>query len=199
MLYGFGRIVFWVFFHAYLKFTVRGVRNIPRSGAFIIASNHRSYLDPPAVGVACPRNLNYLARETLFKNKFFRWGLPRVGCIPLKRHAAHFGALKEALKRLQKGQGLLLFPEGTRRISGEVGRGFEGVGFLARKSGAPVIPAYVKGTDKALPKGVQRVRRAGVEVVFDEPVSYPEDASDAQITQEIMKRIAHLRESEGQD
>jgi 1-acyl-sn-glycerol-3-phosphate acyltransferase len=184
-----------------LSFDIIGRENIPKIGRFIIASNHVSYLDPPFVGVACPRQLNFMAKVDLFRGLFFRWMFWNVNMIPVKRNAVDIASVKEALRRLKGGEGLGLFPEGTRSVDGRVGRAFEGVGFLARKSGAPVVPAYVQGTQKALPKGENKVRRTHVNVFFGPPVDFTKekDLTDAEITKRIMGCIDQLKQAAPQE
>lgn len=185
-----------IFFHCYLFTEVKGQNHIPRKGGFILAGNHVSYLDPVAFGVACPRFLNYMARDTLFLNPFFGWLLRHVGAFSLKRNFADISAIKEALKRLGQGKGLLLFPEGTRSATGEIAGGLEGVGFLARKGNVPVIPAYVMGTDKALPKGAKFIKPTRLKMVFGEALVFPQETafSDKEMTLQIMRRIAALKD-----
>ena len=197
MFYAFGKFLCKVFFHLYLKTKVIGDKNIPPRGSFIVAGNHVSFLDPVAFGIASPRRLNYMARDTLFRNRLFGWVLRHVSVFPLKRNSANIGAIKEALRRLGNGEGLLLFPEGTRSANGCLKDPLEGVGFLARKSGASVIPAYVQGTDKALPKGAKFIKPKAIRVIFGEAVVFPQDKnlSDEDVTAEIMRRIAVLRDS----
>ena len=194
-LYPLGRFVCFVFLKFNLSYKVFGRENIPTKGPFIIASNHVSYLDPPLVGVGCPRQLNFMARETLFHNRIFGWMLRNIGVIPLRRHGPDISSVKEALWRLKRGEGLGLFPEGTRSVDGSLRRAFEGVGFLARKSGAATIPAYVQGTEKALPKGEKKVRRVPVAVFYGKPVTFPEGRtiSDRERTELIMAAITQLR------
>lgn len=160
-----------------------------------MAGNHVSYLDPPAFGVACPRGMHFMARDTLFKKKFFGRLLRSVHAFPLKRNAADVGALKEALRLLKSGTGLLLFPEGTRTVGGELGKPQAGVGFLVRKSGVPVIPAYIEGSNKALPKQEKKIHFfQSVEVRIGEPF-YPDTGklTDEEISAKVMEKIRELR------
>src|SRR5690606_31859800 len=91
-----------------------GSHHIPAEGPFILASNHASFMDPPLVGSACSRPISYLARESLFKNPLGGWVLRRVGCVPVDRDGATGRGLRTILQRLVDGDGIILFPEGTR-------------------------------------------------------------------------------------
>ena len=196
MFYTFWKFFCWLCSLIYLPTTVKGEKNIPRKGGFILACNHVSYLDPVIFGISCPRQLNYMARESLFKNSFFGWLLARVNVFTIKRYSADIGAIKEALRRLKTGGGLLLFPEGTRSSDGRIGEGLEGVGFLVRKSNVPVIPAFIKGTQKAMPKGAKFIKPARITVVFGPAISFSEEncASDKVRTNVIMRQIRLLKD-----
>ncbi len=195
MFYAFWKFFCWLCSALYLPTTVKGEKNIPKKGGFILACNHVSYLDPVIFGISCPRPLNFMARESLFDNRVFGWLLARVNVFPIKRYSADIGAIKEALRRLKIGSGILLFPEGTRSSDGRIGEGLEGVGFLARKSNAPVIPAFIKGTQKAMPKGAKFVKPARLTVVFGPAIRFSEEgcASDKVRTDEIMTQIELLK------
>ena len=194
-MYAFARFIFWVSLKLLFRFNVKGKENVPSAGGFILAGNHVSYLDPIVFGVACPRKLNYMARDTLFRNPFAAWLLRHVNVFPLKRNSADLGAIKEALRRLRSGGGILLFPEGTRSVDGEVQEGLEGVGFLARKSALPVVPMFIRGTQAALPKKARWIKLTKIEVVFGPAMLFPKegDFSDRQITEAIMQHIVSLK------
>jgi len=195
MIYLIGRFLFFCVFKLFFHFRTFGRRNIPTRGGFLLACNHVSYLDPIVFGCACPRFLSFMARDTLFKGRYFGWLLMRVRAFPLRRNAADFGAMKEALRRLRQGEGLLLFPEGTRTVGGKLGRGQAGVGFLARKSGVPVVPAFVRGTDIALSKTDKKLRRASITVWFGEPltISAASGESDEEFAGRVMGRVMGLK------
>lgn len=170
---------------------VSGRGNIPKKGGFILASNHRSYLDPVILGVACPRRLNFMAKEELFHNPFFSWLISRLGAFPVKRNHADISALKQALKRVNSGNGLLVFPEGSRNHS----QPQAGIGFLAAKINAPVIPVFIKGTEEALPKGAKCIRRGKLSVYFGRQISVERRTSYQEIAQQIMNNIIELSHS----
>lgn len=183
-----------IFFNIFLIIKVIGKENIPAQGAFILAGNHVSYLDPIIFGVSCPRSLKYLAKAELFKNPFFNWLFRHINTLPLKRNVSDVSAMKQALKQLKGGNGLILFPEGTRGTGAVLQKGLAGVGFLARKARVPVIPAFVKGTEKALPKGSKFIKRCRITVAFGQPVYYSQDldVGDEEMAQRIMRAISSL-------
>ena len=139
------KVVSWLYF----PFTAHQTRNIPRQGAFILASNHISNLDPVLLGICSMRRINFMAKIELFKGAL-GYVLTRLGSFPVKRGEADFGAMREALRRLKEGRVILIFVEGTRRIGNEPSKAQAGVGFLAMKSGVPIVPVYVQGTNKVM-------------------------------------------------
>lgn len=181
-----------IFFVVFFRIKVYGRENIPRRGGFIIASNHVSMLDPPAVGSSCQRKLNYMARHDLFRNFFFGRLLKGVNVFPVKRNSPDLSALKEAIKRIRRGEGLLLFPEGTRQVDNAVAEPQPGIGFLVAKTGAPVIPAYISGSQNALPKGCKFVKFVPIKVFFGKEISIEKGMSYEGIASRIMQEIRSI-------
>jgi len=140
------------FFHFYFRIQADGREEVPHEGPLILAANHASFLDPIAVGVACPRQITALAKEELWSSWVLRWWLNRMEATPIGRGQSDAGALRAALKVLGHGKAILVFPEGTRSRDGTIGPMKAGVGLLARRSLAPVVPTYISGTFLALPR-----------------------------------------------
>ena len=153
IFYRFAQYLSWFYFKAFHRLEVHGIKNIPQSGSFILASNHSSYFDPPALGCRLPRNLHYFARDSLF---FWPLGLliRNLNSIPVNRSQLDIATLKRVLKVLKGGDPLLLFPEGTRSADGNLGEGKKGIGLLLAKSQVDVLPARVTGGNKVLGKGM---------------------------------------------
>lgn len=174
-----------------LRFDVKGITNVPTSGACILASNHASYLDPMVIGAAIQRNISYMARASLFKGIFGPFMLS-VLAFPVKRGSADRGALKEAMRRLKAGMPVVVFPEGTR--GAELRKPLAGVGFLALKAGVPIVPVYIRGTNKALPRGACLIRPHKVVIRFGKPFVADTKKSSIDTAEMIMQRIRNLRE-----
>jgi 1-acyl-sn-glycerol-3-phosphate acyltransferase len=164
ILYFATKVLSWICF----PFTAHQTHNIPRKGGFILASNHMSNVDPMLLGICSVRRINFMAKIELFKG-FLGFVLTNVGSFPVKRGESDFGAMREALRRLKEGQVLLIFVEGTRRIGNEPSKAQPGAGFLAMKSGVPVVPVYVQGTDKVMAPGTKSFKRNPVSATFGEP------------------------------
>jgi 1-acyl-sn-glycerol-3-phosphate acyltransferase len=188
---GFARLV-W-------RLEVQGASNVPLEGGVIIAPNHLSLLDPPLIGCACPRELRYLAKAELFRNRLFARFIRRLGAFPVERGTADVGAIKTALQFLKDGRAVIIFIEGTRGTGEHLLPPTPGVTLLARQSGAPVVPTAIVGSEQAWPKGSKLPHRAQVKVAFGTPVRYQElfgartdrEARDA-FSELIMERIEAL-------
>lgn len=134
------------------RFEVNGLDNIPNKGSFLLASNHLSFLDPPALGCKINRNLHYFARDSLFVGPL-GFLIRRLNSIPVNRGQLDLGTLKHTLSILKSGEPLLVFPEGTRSLDGNLGLPKKGIGLLIDKAKCPVIPARIRGSFEILGKG----------------------------------------------
>jgi len=165
------------------SFKSKGAENIPSKGGFILVSNHRSHLDPVMLGFGSKRMLSFVARDSLFQNPVFSWFIKSLNANPIKRGRVDSGALKLGAKLLSEGKGLVIFPEGTRSKNGELQEGKRGVAMLAIRTGVPVIPAWVEGTQNALPRGSRKLKSAPVLVTFGTPIKL-EDLVQTPLTRE---------------
>lgn len=159
-------------FDMFFRGQVLGLENLPRSGAFLVAANHASHLDPPMIGCHVPRQMCFFARKTLWSTRAASWWLDAVGTIPVDRDGGQdVGALKRVLRALADGKVMILFPEGTRSPDGLLQAPKPGVGFIVSKTQVPVVPARIFGSFAAFGKGM-KVPRPGtpVTVVFGRPV-----------------------------
>lgn len=141
--------IFRTIFAVYFRWKVCNPERVPRNGPVILASNHASFLDPPLVGSGLPRAINYLARESLFRFPLVGAILRSWNSVPVDRDGGGASGLREILGRLNKGGGIILFPEGTRTKDGKLQPARSGVGLTVIKSNAPVVPVRVFGTYEA--------------------------------------------------
>jgi 1-acyl-sn-glycerol-3-phosphate acyltransferase len=169
---------------------VIGRENLICRGGCIIASNHLSYLDPVILGAGSFRQLDFMAKKSLFRNKLFSRFISSVGAFAVGEEHVGPQGIKEALKRLAEGKVIVLFPEGTRSESGNLQEGKPGIGLLALESKVPVIPARVIGTDKALPIGAKSIRPTPISVYFGQPLEFSE------FYQQKKKRVNYLKVSQ---
>lgn len=178
MWYRFCRFFVRVFF--FVLGGSKGVHSerIPKTGGVLLAPLHVSHMDPPAISTGLSRPLTFMARDDLFKG-VFGWLIKSLGAFPIKRGDGDTEAIRMAISLLEEGRVVLVFPEGTRGDGVTIGPISRGVALLAKKTGAPVVPAGVVGTHKIMPKGTSRVRRSPVRIVFGEPFTYDQVATGA--------------------
>jgi 1-acyl-sn-glycerol-3-phosphate acyltransferase len=169
----------------------RGRQFVPVRGGALVLSNHQSHLDPVLVGLATDRRLNYLARETLFKFAPFRCLINSLDAIPIDREGLGLAGLKETLKRLKRGELVLIFPEGTRTRDGEVGRLKPGFCALARRAGVPLLPVAIDGAFDSWPRSSVLPSTAVIHIQFGPPLEPAEIAQfdDRQLVEEMSRRI----------
>ena len=149
-------------------FRSTGTDLIPASGPVIIASNHISNWDPILIALGCRREVHFMAKEELFGNPLLAVIVRALNAFPIRRGALDRRALRTASQLLDDGKVLLMFPTGTRDKSGEVRDPKSGVGFLACRHEAPVVPAYI-----TCPRSFARalIRRTALEVTFGPPIA----------------------------
>lgn len=121
---------------------IRGREHVPRSGPCVVGANHVSAWDPPVVGVATPREIHFMAKKELFEAWWSRRLVRGLRAFPVDRGAHDIGAVKEALRRLQRGHAIGIFFEGTRNVAGTA-EAHQGAAFLAQRADAPLVPAAI--------------------------------------------------------
>ncbi|MDE0116737.1 MAG: lysophospholipid acyltransferase family protein [bacterium] len=158
----------------YLRTRMIGAERLGIEGAFIIAPVHRSNLDGPLVNSRCPRKVRSLAKIEMFKGRVGTWISAMIGSFPVHRGAGDRRTLQAAIGLLQRGEPLLVFPEGTRHSGGHVGEIFGGAAFLAARTGVPILPVGIAGTEEAMPPKAKFLRRVPVSIVIGEPLLPPD-------------------------
>jgi 1-acyl-sn-glycerol-3-phosphate acyltransferase len=165
---------------ARLFFSLRVVHpdRLIEEGPVILASNHQSYFDPPLVGICSRRDVYYLARKTLLNVPLLGKLLPRINVIPVDRDGNDMSALKKIIRLVRDGNGVVLFPEGTRSPDGRLQKGKQGIGLIIAKSRAPVQPIRVFGAHEAFPKGSGKITAVPITVVVGEPIRFTSEELD---------------------
>ncbi len=170
------------------NFEVIGRDKIIEQGPAILAANHQSYLDPPMVGMACRREIYYLARKSLFRNRYFGWILRNVNALPVDLSQGDLSAIRTIIKLLKEGHRAAIFPEGTRSLTGEIQSARPGIGMVVAKTMVPVVPIRLFGTFQAWSKGGE-VRPHRVTLVVGNPIFFQEEDFPSQ-TREVYQSIA---------
>ncbi len=148
----FARWLCKVFCNLFFRIQVYGRENVPDKGAFVLVSNHQSYLDPVFCGIPLKRPLYFLARDSLFDSWFFGWLISSVNTIPVRRGKPDLAAVKKVIGKLKEGGGVCLFPEGTRTMDGRIMPFKGGFGLLCRRGGASVVPVLIDGAFECWPR-----------------------------------------------
>lgn len=171
-------------------FRVEGAENIPRSGQVMICPNHAGTIDPPLVPAFVPRSDTWsMAKSEYFEKPLMRWIFHQYQAFPVVRHTADRAAVRRSFDLLKEGQALVLYPEGTRIDSGVLASPEPGAGFIAQRTGCPVVPVALTGTRECLPKGARWPRRVPVTVRFGKPFTLRSKTDDG-------RRISHEDASE---
>lgn len=199
VLYAVGRAVCAPIFKVFYRYKVINKSNIPNDGkGYIIACNHMSYSDPVLLGLGQKRRLNFMAKDELFKNKFFAFLIRHLGAFPVKRGAGDGKAIKNGEDIINEGNLMTIFIEGGRSKTGELMRPRSGFAVIAQQTKAPVVPACITNVGKGI---------FGNRIIhFAEPISVEElglDSIDRRALKGaaniVMGKIKEMREQDSND
>ena len=164
------------FCRLYWRETIDGRERVP-DGPFVLAPVHRSNIDTPLVAVVTRRRIRYMGKETVWKYRLPGQILSALGGFPVRRGSADREALRRCVEVLKGGEPLVLFPEGTRQSGPEVRPLFEGAAYLSVRTGVPIVPVGIGGSERAMPKGARMLRPVKVHLVVGQPL-YPESSNE---------------------
>lgn len=186
-LYGLGALFYSSVFRAVWRRRVLNAELVPPSGGLLFAANHASFADPPLVGTSVGRPVYYMAKEELFRVPVFGWALRQVNAFPIKRKQGDVGAFRLAQRILKAGGALVVFPEGKRQKSGQLGPAKAGAALLAKKARVDVVPVYLHNNHRTL-------RLAPLTVVFGAPMRAGPGESAEAFSARIMDALRALKE-----
>ena len=189
LFYRFARLVIGLILLIWTRKQVVGLENVPKRGPVILASNHVNMLDPPLVAVLVPRRIVYMGKAELWKTPIIGPLYGLAGFIPVRRFEADLAAMRKAEKALRQNQVLGMFPEGTRSGKPGLGKGQPGTAIIALRTGAPIVPVGVAGTEGVtLPRLFFRLTR--VRVAFGKPFELPKGRRiNAELVEQCTERI----------
>ena len=195
LIYRFAWCLSRVVFAVYFRWRVYHPERVPLRGPVILAANHASFIDPPLVGAGLKREINYLARESLFRFPVVGATLRAVNSVPVDRDGGGAAGLRAILDRLLAGGGIILFPEGTRTRDGLLQPARSGIGLAVIKSDAPVVPVRVFGTFEAFGRHLRFPRPHPIAVKYGQPMLFEELRAEAktcskQRLKEIYRQVA---------
>ncbi len=181
----------------YWRMSIDGRDLLPASGPYVVAPVHRSNVDTPLVGCITTRRLRFMGKDTLWKNRASARFLSALGGFPVHRGAADRDALRRCIEVIEGGEPLVLFPEGTRQSGPLVQQLFEGAAYVALRTGVPLVPVGIGGSERAMPKGARGLRPARVAIVVGEPI-VPDVAgrgsrrATRELTAELQKKLQEV-------
>lgn len=156
-------------------------------GPTVLAPVHRSNLDSILLATQSKRRIRALGKESLFTVPVVGYLCAALGAIPVRRGEAASDAMKAAKGLLDRGETMIVFPEGSRQHGDHVGELFDGAAWLASRTGARVIPIGIAGTDAALPSGAKMLKRSDVAIVPGQPLEPPQPANGKRVTREELE------------
>ncbi|HEY1597089.1 MAG TPA: 1-acyl-sn-glycerol-3-phosphate acyltransferase [Thermoleophilaceae bacterium] len=172
----------------YFRVSRVGREHVPRKGGLILAPNHRSFLDPFVIGICIRRPAYFMAKQELFNRRLQAWVLNSLGAYPVRRGEADEDAMETSRMLVERGEMVLVFPEGTRIRKGSLGKPKRGVGRLALETGAPVVPIAVTGSENA--RRGWKVRPAKVKIRLGRPLTFPRvETPSPRLAAEVTARI----------
>jgi len=183
----------------FFSFRVLHADRVPKEGGVILASNHQSFLDPPLLGISCPREIHTLARKSLFDWPILGRIFPRINVVPLDQKRGDMGALKTFIRLANEGRATAIFPEGTRSATGELQPAQPGLGLIIAKTLVPVVPVRIFGAYEAFPRNRKIPKSHPITVVIGEPIYFTkQDLEGAgkdvyqKLSDRVMNKIAEL-------
>src|SRR4030042_170432 len=182
---------------ALTRWRVEGKENVPRHGSVIVVANHLSNVDPPLLSISVPRRISFMAKQELFRSSFSKFIVRAYGAFPVRRGKLDREAFRQALEILGKGQVVGMFPEGKRSFDRQLLPIQPGTSFIAARSGAPVLPVGISGSEQV--KGISVIiQRPSITVKIGRPFTLPYNkdkplrAQLPQLSEMILEHIAEL-------
>jgi len=184
----------------FFSFRVLHSERIPKEGGVILASNHQSFLDPPLLGISCPREIYTLARKSLFDWPILGRFFPKINVIPIDLKRGDMGALKTIIRLANEGHATAIFPEGTRSATGDFLPAQPGLGLIIAKTLAPVVPVRIFGAYEAFPRNRKLPKCNPITVVIGEPIYFTKQDLEKggkdlyqKLSDQVMASIAELK------
>ncbi|MDO8364397.1 MAG: lysophospholipid acyltransferase family protein [Actinomycetota bacterium] len=167
------RTIVTVFCRTWCRMQIEGRDNFPKDGPFILAPTHRSIIDTPVSSGAYTKRMRFMGADKWWSNKHFGKLLTALGGFPVTRGSADREALKRCIAVIEGGEPLVLFPEGERKSGPFVQPLFEGAAYVAMKTGAPIVPVGIGGSERVMPKGARFIYPRKMYVIVGKPLSVP--------------------------
>jgi 1-acyl-sn-glycerol-3-phosphate acyltransferase len=170
LLYRVARDLIVAICRVYWRVRIEGKEHVPAKGPFVLAPVHRSFIDFGLAGAVTRRRMRFMTKEEMFESKILGRLLSALGAFPVHRGGADREALRRSIEVIKGGEPLVIFPEGTRRSGPVVSDLFEGAAYVALRTGVPIVPVGIGGSERALRKGETLPRPVRVHVIVGEPI-----------------------------
>jgi 1-acyl-sn-glycerol-3-phosphate acyltransferase len=187
--YWFARWMVEIVCRAYWRVEVRGRENLPSSGPYVIAPVHRSNIDTFLAGCVTRRRIRFMGKDTLWKYKWSGALFSSLGAFPVHRGTPDREALRQCEEAVRGGEPVVLFPEGTRQSGNRLHPLFEGAAFVAARTGVPIVPVGIGGSEWAMPKGSKFVFPVKVVIVIGEPIEPPVRSAGARVSRRSVSEL----------
>jgi 1-acyl-sn-glycerol-3-phosphate acyltransferase len=189
------RAIVSTFTQLYTRMTIVGRDHLPRTGAYVLAPVHRSYIDTPISSCLTRRRLRFMGKDTLWKHRWSALLLSTLGGFPVSRGTADREALRRCVAVLEAGEPLVLYPEGERKSGPVVQPMFDGAAYVALRAGVPIVPVGIGGSERVMPKGARFIHPHKVHVIIGEPLTLPPSGTGRVPRSQIqaMSELLHTR------
>ena len=190
-MYAFVRGALVVFSRLFWRLSVKGKEHIPQKGSFILAPVHRSNIDTVIVAACTSRRMRYMGKDTMWKYRWSAWFFSAMGGIPVHRESADREALRLSLEVATTGEPIVMFPEGTRRTGPvtEPEHMHDGPAYVAAKTGIPIVPVGIGGSEGAMPRGAKMIRPVKLTIDIGEPIPPPPASEGGRVSRKAVRDL----------
>ena len=168
------------------RIEVHGAERIP-AGPFVLAPVHRSNVDFALVSLVTKRRMRYMGKDSIFKYRVTHKFFDTLGGFPVRRGVADREALRTCIDVIELGQPLVMFPEGQRQSGPDVQPLFDGVAYVAAKTGVPIVPVGIDGSEAAMPKGAKMIKPSKLVLIVGEPLPVPRATEGGRVSRKAIK------------
>lgn len=181
-------LIVW-FSRTFWRLRVSGTERVPATGPFILAPVHRSNVDTPLVAATTTRRLRYMGKDAMWKYRWSAWFFDSLGGFPVHRGQPDREALRKCEQVVAGGEPLVMFPEGTRQTGPLVEHVFDGVAYVALRTGTPIVPVGIGGSERAMPKSARFIRPVKLTLVVGEPLQVAAPAPGERVPRRAVREL----------
>jgi 1-acyl-sn-glycerol-3-phosphate acyltransferase len=199
LFYEFMRLcVVWTIASLYFRVRRHGLERLPKDGPYILCPSHRSNFDTPVLAVLTSRRLRYMGKESMWRKPFGAWFLTSLGGFPVERGTADRSAIAACEEVLRRGEPLVMFPEGTRQHGPELGHFHDGPAYVSCRTGVPIVPIGIGGSERAQPSGSKMIRPSQLRLVVGEPIHPPVPPGGGRVPRRVVRELTEQVKDEVQ-